>query len=192
MKKLESDKLNLGSGQYKKKGFINLDFVGDTNPDVVWDLDKFPYPFPDSKFEIVTAYHLIEHVKDPFKTMVEIHRIMKDGGKLIIRTPHFSRGFTHPDHKRGYDVSFPLYFDKRYKAFYYGVSFGLKSMKLSWFAQPYMKKQVLSPFMYYSGTILGGIINFFANLSPYFCSRIWCYWVGGFEEIEYVFIKKND
>ena len=31
-------------------------------------------------------------------------------GALLVKVPHFSRGFTHPDHKRGFDVSFPLFF----------------------------------------------------------------------------------
>jgi hypothetical protein len=36
-------------------------------------------------------------------------------------------------------------------------------------------------------SLLGDIINFFANLSPEFCSRFWCNWVGGFEEISFEF-----
>ena len=34
---------------------------------------------------------------------------------------------------------------------------------------------------------MGVVIDFFANLSPMFCSRVWCYIVGGFEEIEFDF-----
>ena len=39
--------------------------------------------------------------------------------------------------------------------------------------------------------IINKIISFFANLSPGFCSRIWCFWVGGFEEIEFNFVCKK-
>lgn len=39
-------------------------------------------------------------------------------------------------------------------------------------------------FMYACGSVAGAIIDFFANLSPIFCSRLWCFWVGGFEEYE--------
>jgi hypothetical protein len=57
---------------------------------------------------------------------------------------------------------------------------------LKWFAQPYLKKQLFPAPLYYLGMAMGAILDFFANLSPYLCSRIWCYWVGGFEEIEFV------
>ena len=38
--------------------------------------------------------------------------------------------------------------------------------------------------------VVGGVMNFLANLSPLACSRLWCFWVGGFEEIEYHFVKR--
>jgi hypothetical protein len=41
------------------------------------------------------------------------------------------------------------------------------------------------------GQAIGAIIDLFANLSPWLCSRLWCYWVGGFEEIEFVFRVKK-
>ncbi len=60
-------------------------------------------------------------------------------------------------------------------------------MRLTWFAQPYMKKSVMSASLVFLGQALGIVIDLFANLSPWLCSRIWCYWVGGFEEIEFIF-----
>lgn len=183
------NKLNLGCSIFKKEGFINLDVDHSSNPDIVHNLDEFPYPFEDNQFSEIVGDHVLEHLNHPFNAMKELHRILKPGGKLTIRVPHFSRGFTHPDHKRGFDVSFPFYFDPIYKAFFSGAHFELDTMRFHWFAQPYMKKMTLSPFYYYSGKILGIIFNSVANFSPYFCSRIWCFWVGGFEEIEYKFRK---
>jgi polysaccharide export outer membrane protein len=55
-----------------------------------------------------------------------------------------------------------------------------------------IKKQMLSPLLFYPAKYAGFIINFFANLSPMFCSRVWCFWVGGFEEIEFHFRKPPD
>jgi len=185
------DKLNLGCGRFKKKGFLNADIDPRVNPDILMNLNKFPYPFLSNQFVHIEADHVLEHLQDPFLVMKELHRILKPGGTAIIRVPHSSRGFTHPDHKRGFDVSFPLYFNKNYEAFYYGIPFNLQSMKLKWFAQPYMKKKALKSHHYYLGLLAGSIVNLFANSSPYFCSRIWCYWVGGFEEIEFIFKKDN-
>ena len=184
-------KLNLGCGEYKKPGFINVDHAVATKPDVVSDLNAFPYPFSDQSFQVIEADHVLEHLNDPFRAMRELHRMLAIDGTLMVRVPHFSRGFTHPEHKRGFDVSFPYYFDAAVWAWYTQAALQLERMRLTWFAQPYMKKRVLSPYAYYFGLALGRIIDVFANLSPFFCSRLWCFWVGGFEEIEFRFVRKK-
>ena len=178
------DRLNLGCGAFKKPGFINVDLDPRRKPEVVHDLDKFPYPFPASQFSYVEAEHVLEHLRDPFGVMAELHRIMKDGGLLIIKVPHFSRGFTHADHKRGFDLAFPLYFDPRTEAFFIGTHFELKRVRLTWFAQPELKRTVLGPVLFNIARVIGAGIDFLANAAPFVCSRLWCYWVGGFEEME--------
>lgn len=188
---MEISKLNLGCGEYKKEGYINVDYLDHLHPDIVHDLNKIPYPFDTNTFDLIEANHVLEHLDNPFAIMKELHRVSKNNGIINIRIPHFSRGFSHPEHKRGFDVSFPLYFQETFQGGFMGVSFLLNKMRLNWFAQPYLKKSTLSSFQYYAGTIAGKIINFFANLSPNFCSRIWCFWVGGFEEIEYIFVTKK-
>jgi SAM-dependent methyltransferase len=184
-------KLNLGSGEFKKKGYVNLDCFSVSKPDVKHDLNRFPYPFKNNEFELIEADHVLEHLNDPFRVMKELHRISKNGGSVIIRVPHFSRGFTHPEHKRGFDVSFPLYFNPGFKGGYQGVEFRPRTTKLRWFAQPYLKKTVLSETSYGLGKFLGSVFDFFANLSPMFCSRLWCFCVGGFEEIEFELVVKK-
>lgn len=185
-------KLNLGSGEFPKQGFVNVDSEAHVRPDTVHNLDTFPYPFPDNEFELVEADHVLEHLNHPFATMKEIYRVLVPGGRATIRVPHFSRGFTHADHKRGFDVTFPYYFRRDFKGGYTGVEFELVRMRLTWFAQPYLKKQILSAPVFWGMTVVGAIIDALANLSPALCSRIWCYWVGGFEQIEYEFRKPNN
>lgn len=180
-------KLNLGCGNFKKEGYINVDIDERVQPDMIVNLEKIPYPFPDNEFDLIEADHVLEHLENPFAVMKEIHRIARNGARVIIRVPHFSRGFTHADHKRGFDVTFPFYFDPNFKGGYCGVEFKLERMRLKWFAQPYLKKTVLPAAVYYPALIAGKIIDFFANLSPFFCSRFWCFYVGGFEEIEFTF-----
>src|SRR5262249_15957622 len=101
---LDSRKLNLGCGMFKKPGFVNVDYWDRAAPEVVHDLNQFPYPFEANAFSLVEADHVLEHLHDPFGAMAEIHRILEDGGQLNVRVPHFSRGMTHSDHKRGFDV----------------------------------------------------------------------------------------
>ncbi len=185
-------KLNLGYGSFKKEGYINIDRIKSLKPDVLHDLNKTPYPFKKNYFDIIKANHVLEHLGDVFRIMKELHRILKPGGYLFIKVPHFSRGFTHVEHKAGFDVTFPYYFSPSFKGGYTGFEYKLNKMRLNWFAQPYLKKDMLPPVLYYILSVVNAIINFFANLAPFFCSRIWYSWVGGFEEISFEFrcIKK--
>ncbi|MEO0254131.1 MAG: class I SAM-dependent methyltransferase [candidate division WOR-3 bacterium] len=180
-------KLNLGCGNFKKEGYINLDYNKDVEPDVIHDLNVFPYPFEDNEFDLIEASHVLEHLDDPFKVMRELHRITKNNGLIIIRVPHFSRGFTHPEHKRGFDVTFPFYFNPSFLGGYQGVELKLEKMRLHWFGQPYLKKTVLPKSLFLIAKFIGKIIDFFANFSPFLCSRFWCFLVGGFDEIEFHF-----
>jgi SAM-dependent methyltransferase len=191
---MEELKLNLGCGEDKKAGYINLDWNPLTAPDIKHDLNVLPYPFPDNHFNYVEANHILEHLDKPFLIMKELHRILKPGGFLKIKVPHFSRGFTHTEHSHGFDVTFPLYFNKNFTSSgYIGTEFELKSMKLNWLAFLH-----LLPFLGYGKIIIfvlrliNKIISFLANINKNFCSRIWCFWVGGFEEVEFLFICKKD
>lgn len=184
-------RLNLGCGSFKKEGYINVDCYDYLNPDVTHDLNKFPYPFDEGTFDLIEADHVLEHLNDPFGAMRELRRILKVGGRLIIKVPHFSRGLTHPEHKRGFDVSFPYYFKPSFKGGYTGVELDCRKVRLTWFSQAYLKKTVLSPVAYYLGYAFGKVIDLLANLSPFICSRLWCFIVGGFEEVEFRFIRNK-
>ena len=184
-------KLNLGSGEFRKEGYVNNDYYSVSKPDILHNLNDFPYPFNDNEFNLIEADHVLEHLENPFTVMRELHRISVDNALLKIKVPHFSRGLTHAEHKRGFDVSFPLYFSPTFKGGYQGITFDLVIMKLKWFSQPDLKITNLTKPVFYLARLFGLIIDFFANLSPYFCSRIWCFWVGGFEEIEFVFRVKK-
>ena len=184
-------KLNLGSGEFLKPGYVNVDFFSVSKPDVVHDLSQYPYPFQDNEFDLVESDHCLEHLSEPFRVMREIHRIARDGAEVIIRVPHFSRGFTHAEHKAGFDVTFPYYFRPEFPGGYQGFEMKTASVRLTWFAQPYLKKQVLSPFSYYAATAIGRVLDVLANASPFICSRLWCFWVGGFEQVEFRMIVRK-
>lgn len=186
-------KLNLGCGEQKKEGYINIDWQPGVNPDVTHDLNRLPWPFADGEFTLIEANHVLEHLDKVFPVMQEMRRILAAGGRLLIRVPHFSRGFTHAEHEHGFDVTFPLYFDKKFtKSGFFGVEFELKKMRLHWIAffhlLPYMGYGALAVGLL---RILNAVISSLANLSPAFCSRLWCFWVGGFDEIEFEFICRK-
>ena len=182
-------KLNLGCGDFPKSGFLNVDLRPLPGVDVVHDLSKLPYPFESEQFDRIEADHVLEHLPEVFSVMRELHRLLTPGGRLLVRVPHFSRGFSHPEHKRGFDVTFRYYFEPTFQGGYTGVHFLCESTRMRWFAQPYLKKTVLPKPLNLVGQAVGFAIDRLANVSPLVCSRIWCNYVGGFEEIEFLFSK---
>ncbi len=84
-------RLNLSSGEFKKNGYINVDRDAHLKPDVLHDLEAFPCSFPDNRLDLITAKYVLEHREKPFEVMRELHRILTNGGTLVIKVPHFSR-----------------------------------------------------------------------------------------------------
>jgi SAM-dependent methyltransferase len=185
----DSRKLNLGCGAFTKEGYVNVDHWADYNVDVRHDLEVFPYPFESGSFDLIEADHVLEHLRDPFSVFKECHRLLAPGGILKVRVPHFSRGFSHPEHKRGFDVTLPLYFNPSFRGGYRGFSFLKKRIRLTWNAQPWLKRTVLPLPLFLLAAAAGALFDLFANISPVLCSRVWCFWVGGFEEILFVLQK---
>ena len=43
--------------------------------------------FDDGHFDLITAIDVVEHFEDPLADLIEIHRVLKEDGVLIIQTP---------------------------------------------------------------------------------------------------------
>jgi len=57
----------------------------------LFDAEKDRFPYPDEHFSTVLCCELIEHlVDDPMRMMVEINRVLKPGGHLVMTTPNIS------------------------------------------------------------------------------------------------------
>ena len=82
-------KLNMGSGEDKRPGWVNVDNRPEVKPDVVWDLEKFPYPFPDNSAEEIMWKDSLEHLswRVVDKALRETFRILKPGGRVYIQCP---------------------------------------------------------------------------------------------------------
>jgi 2-polyprenyl-3-methyl-5-hydroxy-6-metoxy-1,4-benzoquinol methylase len=50
--------------------------------------DLLSASFPNNSFDVVSARHVLEHVPNPEKFVIEIQRILKKGGLFVIRTPN--------------------------------------------------------------------------------------------------------
>ena len=93
-------RLDIGCGNNKIPGSTYVDFDPKANPDILHDLNKFPYPIPDNTFDEVYAKHIIEHLNDPIGFMRELTRVLKPGGTVFVETPHFSSrvAYSEPQH----------------------------------------------------------------------------------------------
>ncbi len=98
-------KLNLGCGNDTKKGWINLDIIEAEGVDVVHDLNMLPLPFENNKFKLILCQDILEHV-NYIPLMDEIHRLLKPGGILKIRCPHFTSKLCHEDPTHIHQFSF--------------------------------------------------------------------------------------
>lgn len=84
-------KLNMGCGNNYKEGWINVDFNKGVKADIYSDLtDKLP--FKDNYADEVLLDSIIEHIRPDcyFGFLEELHRICKQGAKIMISTGHYS------------------------------------------------------------------------------------------------------
>ncbi len=51
--------------------------------------DLLELGLPGGSFDVVTLWHVLEHVLDPERYIEEIHRLLAPGGRLIIEVPNF-------------------------------------------------------------------------------------------------------
>lgn len=90
-------KLNLGSGITKIDGFLNVDKNVSCNPDIVHDLECFPYPFDDSTVSYILLHHVYEHIANAVGMMKELYRICADGATIEIISPYYTWIGAHSD-----------------------------------------------------------------------------------------------
>lgn len=181
--------IDVGAGFYKYPGSVSLDGNAAAQPDMLHDLNVYPWPVADNTFDMVYTSHCLEHLADPQRAMEEFWRIGKPGATVLIRVPHFSSrvAWTDIEHTRG----FSIHSLRRYTAPFtkYGINnveFVMVKTRLRW------NQRIDTPLLPGWAKLLlpliktaDAAISACANLSNEFCERIWCYYVGGMGEVEY-------
>lgn len=90
--------LNIGCGRYPLEGAVNHDKeLYCDHVDITHDLDEYPWPWDDEEFDEIHAMDVLEHLKDFVKSLEECHRILKLGGRMNIRVPHFAYEIAYDD-----------------------------------------------------------------------------------------------
>jgi SAM-dependent methyltransferase len=118
-------KLNLGSGPDIRVGWVNLDRLALPGVDVVHDIEHLPLPFPNDAFDYVLCQDVLEHV-DYIPLLRDIWRIMRTGGTLHIRVPHFTscNAYGDPTHKRFFNSdTFSFFVAGNDRSYYFDFSF---------------------------------------------------------------------
>jgi SAM-dependent methyltransferase len=82
-------------GCFKNSDYKTLDINPDSNPDIVGDIQDLP--FKSESIDAVICNSVLEHVKNPFKAVEEINRVLRPGGKCFVYVP-----FIHVYHGNDY------------------------------------------------------------------------------------------
>lgn len=165
-------KLNLGCGTKKMSGYVNVDVCG--NPDIVWDLSVFPWPFENDSADEIYSSHFLEHVVDFDKTVLEIHRILKPRGVFHARVPHYRN---------------PLGVWHLHKCYFSTHTFNLLCQEIPYLwggKQLFIKEQIRVNFPYVRKSA-AGLLAFLANLNPI----RWDYLGLPIDEVEFVGRKNS-
>ena len=109
------DKIELGAGNRISdiSEWINHDLTKHREEiEIVFDLDKFPYPLKNNSMQIIRAYDVLEHLEDVIKFMNECWRILKKDGILDLRVCGWKNqnGWVDITHKRLMDIKSMDYF----------------------------------------------------------------------------------
>ncbi len=51
--------------------------------------DSMALPFADASFDLVTSNMVFEHLEKPFESLMEIRRVLRRGGKMLLLTPNW-------------------------------------------------------------------------------------------------------
>lgn len=85
-------RLNLGCGNRKLDGWLNVDGEAACAPDQVVNLEAFPWPWPDSSVDEVMFSHVLEHLGAEVGVYLgivkELYRVCRDGAKVTVVVPH--------------------------------------------------------------------------------------------------------
>jgi glycosyltransferase involved in cell wall biosynthesis/SAM-dependent methyltransferase len=121
----------------------------------LFDAEKDIYPYEDSRFDTVLCCELLEHLyNDPMHMMVELNRILKPGGHLVLTTPNITNlralhavllawhpGFFHTYVKPNPDGSFDPRHNREYaprdmQIMFPAAGFEVERIETDWYREP--------------------------------------------------------
>lgn len=91
--------LNLGCGEDYHPDAINIDAVDSCNPDRVYDITNYPWPWDG--IEEIRMFHVLEHLSDIERALEEAAKTLTEDGRTIVKLPMGQDAISDPDHSWG-------------------------------------------------------------------------------------------
>ena len=161
--------LNLGCGtdifkSTKDIEWINIDCEYIDGVDVVWDLNNIPLPVLEESIDIIVMNDILEHLDNPPEIIKECYRLLKNGGKLIIRILYWNHiyNYSDPQHKHVFGPRYFEFFTKDSHRLYY-FDFHFDSLKIKYTFDvnamkkygPFNRKRLMEKAYYHCNVIDG-------------------------------------
>ena len=125
-------KVQLGCGNDKKAGFINIDNSPLVHPDLIANLEdeNCLSLFRDNSVDEIIANHVLEHINNFIPLVKEMHRVCKRGAKIYIRVPFYAGWgqWNDPTHVRFFSLYTFDYFNPSIYSHECGISSKSKPM----------------------------------------------------------------
>ena len=169
--------LDLGCGARKTPGAFGIDASPLPGVDLVHDLLDRPYPLPESSADEVVLHHVLEHFTDPLPVMEEVWRVIRPGGRVRIRTPHYSGRYAwnDPTHRRAFSSESFHYFGENAYSYCTRARFRVREVRLQYFMEEHLWPWPHRAF--------GRAVQALLDRHPTFSERFVCFLVGGIEEL---------
>jgi SAM-dependent methyltransferase len=169
--------IDLGCGARKTKDAFGVDAAALPGVDLVHDLRDLPYPLPGDCADQVVLHHVLEHFADPLPVMEEVWRIIRPGGRVRIRTPHYSGRYAwnDPSHRRAFTSESFHYFGENDYSYYTRARFRVREVRLQYFME-----ENLWPWPHRT---FGRAVQGLLDRHPTFGERFLCFLVGGIDEL---------
>ena len=105
----------MGCTKKIRKNIIRVDSNKRHNPNIVHNLNFFPYPFKVNSIDYIFLDNTLEHLDNVIKVMEELYRILKPEGKVKIIFPYFRSiwAYAASTHKHFFTTRVFNYYDHK-------------------------------------------------------------------------------